>query len=190
MNIATKGTGAINLRGDTNSGQIRLWNAADTFYAGIQAGAMVSNVTWTLPTSDGASGNVLQTNGSGVLSFVSLAATSRQIIPLLTSQAIANVTNLTAVAYFDWDYGELSTVAAAKLFYNATIGDRASEVEVYNETTATQLGIDSQSLSGFYKFSFTLPTANARLSIRIRKTLTGGVNPNIFGASLIINSLS
>ena len=40
-----------------------------TGYSGLQSPATGSNVTWTLPASDGSSGQYLQTNGAGVLSF-------------------------------------------------------------------------------------------------------------------------
>jgi len=39
----------------------------------------VGSVTYTLPTADGSSGQLIQTNGSGVLSFVSGATTGRAI---------------------------------------------------------------------------------------------------------------
>lgn len=188
MNLVPKGTGAINIRGGTNSGAVRLWNAAGTFYAGIKAAAMGSNITWTWPQTDGAAGSVMKTDGSGVLSFVSLNSTARQVIPLVTVQANATGTVLSAIGYFDWDNGEFGSVLTAKLFYNAAItGGKLLEVQVYNETTSTQLGLDSQSASGFYKFSFTLPTADARLSVRIRKTVGGGTNPSVYGVSLVFN---
>lgn len=188
LNFATKGTGAINIRGDTNSGAIRLWNPADTFYSGIRAGNPAANYTWTWPTVDGASGDVMRTDGTGVLSFVSLNATARQVIPLLTIQASATGTAFSPVGYFDWDFGEFGSVLAAKLFYNAEItGGKVLEVQVWNETLGVQLGLDSQSASGFYKFAFTLPAANTRLSVRIRKTVGGGANPSVFGAELIFN---
>jgi hypothetical protein len=188
LNLVSKGTGALNIRGDTNSGAIRLWNSTDTFYAGIRAAAMASNITWTWPATDGASGTFMRTDGAGVLSFVSLNAASRQVISLATIQASATGTGFTAIGYFDWDFGEFGSVLTAKLFYNAAIsGGKVLEVQVYNETTATQLGLDSQSADGFYKFAFTLPVANARLSVRIRKTVGGGANPSLFGASLVFN---
>ena len=41
-----------------------------TSYVGLAAPAsLASNVTFTLPSSDGTSGQVIQTNGSGTLSF-------------------------------------------------------------------------------------------------------------------------
>lgn len=50
-----KGTGGLRLEGATSG------------YVGLQAPATASNVTWTLPISDGATGQVLSTNGSGTL---------------------------------------------------------------------------------------------------------------------------
>lgn len=188
LNLAPKGTGAINIRGGTNAGAVRLWNSAGTFYSGIQAGNPAANYTWTWPAVDGASNTFLRTDGAGVLSFVSLNATARQVMPLLTIQANATGTGFTPVAYFNWDNGEFGSILSAKIFYNTTItGGKILEIQVWNETTSTQLGLDSQSASGFYKFSFTLPVANGRLSIRIRKTVGGGANPSVFGASLVFN---
>lgn len=53
--------GAARFYEDTDNG---------TNYVGLQAAASIaSNVNFTLPSADGTSGQVLQTNGSGVLSF-------------------------------------------------------------------------------------------------------------------------
>ena len=53
--------GAARFYEDTDNG---------TNYVGLQAAASIaSNVNFTLPNADGTSGQVLQTNGSGVLSF-------------------------------------------------------------------------------------------------------------------------
>ena len=58
--------GAARFYEDTDNG---------TNYTGLQAAASIaSNVTFTLPNADGTSGQVLQTNGSGVLSFTTPSA--------------------------------------------------------------------------------------------------------------------
>lgn len=189
LQLRSKGTGAIEVLGDSDAGTLRLYNADDTFYAGLKAGAMASNITWTWPTTDGATDDILRTNGFGVLSFVNPDAVMRQVIPLMTVQAIANTITLTPVAYFNWDHAEYGLPGVtAKLMYNADItGGKTLSVEVWNETAGAQLAVDSQSASGFYKFAVTLPTANARLSIRIAKDTIGGANPAVFGASLVFN---
>jgi len=58
--------GAARFYEDTDNG---------TNYTGLQAAASIaSNVTFTLPNADGTNGQVLQTNGSGVLSFTTPSA--------------------------------------------------------------------------------------------------------------------
>lgn len=49
--------------------ELRFYNGAETFYVGFKAGAVSGNQIWTLPLADGTTGQVLQTNGSGVLSW-------------------------------------------------------------------------------------------------------------------------
>lgn len=70
--------GALPLTGGTMTGDITMNAQSDLRFAdsdssnwvGFQAPATVaSNVTWTLPSADGTNGQVLQTNGSGTLSF-------------------------------------------------------------------------------------------------------------------------
>ena len=70
----------LNKAGDTMSGPILLGSpndlrfgaASGTNYVSLKAPATVStSVTWTLPATDGASGQILATNGSGSLSWTS-----------------------------------------------------------------------------------------------------------------------
>lgn len=53
------------------TGQAIFAHASSTNLTKIQAGNATAAVTYTLPTADGSSGNVLSTNGSGVLSWSS-----------------------------------------------------------------------------------------------------------------------
>ena len=55
---------------------LRFADSDSSNYVALQAPATVtSNVTFTLPSADGTSGQVIQTNGSGVLSFATPAST-------------------------------------------------------------------------------------------------------------------
>ena len=72
--------GSANLTWDGTNVQIGATGAlrfADTdssnYVAFKSPGTVASNVTWTLPSTDGTSGQVLSTNGSGVLSWVTVA---------------------------------------------------------------------------------------------------------------------
>ena len=52
------------------SGALKLYDSDDSHYVAFQSGGTVSsNVTWTLPTADGSSGQTLTTDGSGTLSW-------------------------------------------------------------------------------------------------------------------------
>lgn len=49
--------------------EVRFNNTANTFYTSLKAGTNAANLSLTLPITDGTNGQVLQTDGSGVLSF-------------------------------------------------------------------------------------------------------------------------
>ena len=61
-------------------GDLRFADSDSSNWVAFQAPATVaSNVTWTLPNADGTSGQTLQTNGSGTLSWVTPSATVDKI---------------------------------------------------------------------------------------------------------------
>ena len=53
------------------TGQIRIYNDNRTNYVGLQIPSLVSDVSFTLPSTVGSSNNVLYTTGSGVLGWIS-----------------------------------------------------------------------------------------------------------------------
>ena len=57
------------------SGALKLYDSDDSNYVALQSGGTVSsNVTWTLPTADGSSGQTLTTDGSGTLSWATASS--------------------------------------------------------------------------------------------------------------------
>ena len=57
------------------TGELKLYDSDDSNYVSFKSGGTVSsNVTWTLPTADGSSGQVLTTNGSGTLSWATASS--------------------------------------------------------------------------------------------------------------------
>jgi hypothetical protein len=70
-------TGALDVLGNSTAGSnIKLYEDTDngTNYVAFKApDTIASNVTWTLPSADGTNTQVLQTNGSGVLSFATVS---------------------------------------------------------------------------------------------------------------------
>jgi len=73
-------TGALDVLGNSTAGSnLKLYEDTDngTNYVSFKApDTIAANVTWTLPSADGTNTQVLQTNGSGVLSFVSAGGAS------------------------------------------------------------------------------------------------------------------
>jgi hypothetical protein len=72
----------------TAGSEIRLPEDTDngSNYVAIKApDTIASNLTLTLPSADGTSGQVLQTNGSGVLSFAGVSASAGQVIQVITA---------------------------------------------------------------------------------------------------------
>jgi hypothetical protein len=73
-------TGALDVLGNSTAGSnLKLYEDTDngTNYVSFKApDTIASNVTWTLPSADGTNTQVLQTNGSGVLSFVAAGGAS------------------------------------------------------------------------------------------------------------------
>ena len=77
VEITPNGTGAVKLGGNTNPAELRFFDEAGTNYIGLKApldSAISADKVFTLPATDGTNGQVLQTNGSGVLSFVDQSA--------------------------------------------------------------------------------------------------------------------
>ncbi len=57
------------------TGELKLYDSDDSNYVSFKSGGTVSsNVTWTLPTADGSSGQALTTDGSGTLSWATASS--------------------------------------------------------------------------------------------------------------------
>ena len=99
-------------------GSLRLADNDSTNYVGFKAPSVVaSNVTWTLPATDGTNGQALKTNGSGTLSWQSYAAAG-------ANSDITSMSGLTGgistpdYIQFDSTLSPLPTDATAKLYYD------------------------------------------------------------------------
>lgn len=81
---------------------LRLADSDSSNWVAFQAPATVaSNVTWTLPSADGTANQVLQTNGSGTLSF---ATPSSGAIVYLSTVTASNSATLDIETTFDSTY--------------------------------------------------------------------------------------
>ena len=97
-------------------GELRLADSDSSNYVGFKSGATVaSNVIWTLPTADGTANQILQTNGSGTLSFATVSGGAAW-------QAV-KTSGFTAVAKQGYFCDTTSAAFTATLPASATQGD-------------------------------------------------------------------
>lgn len=113
------GTGA----GNTNELRFLELAANGTNYAAFKAAdSLAASITWTLPNADGSSGQFLQTNGSGILSFAtpSAALTAGQVGFGSAGNVLTGSTKLT------WDdstrvFSFVTGAANAQIYFNTSL---------------------------------------------------------------------
>jgi len=103
--------------------RFRETTANGTNYVALKAPASVSSdLTFTLPATDGTSGQVLQTNGSGVLSFVSASAG-------LAFQSAIKTSGFTAVAGEGYFCNTTSSAFTVTLPASPTAGNQVALID-------------------------------------------------------------
>ena len=126
IEIRPAGTGIFKIEGDTQLGEqsdLRFADADSSNWVAFQAPTTISsNVTWTLPATDGTNTQVISTNGSGTLSWstpgvtisdnTSDAATHYPTITTATSGLISTARVTSTKLSFQPSTGILSTTAA------------------------------------------------------------------------------
>ena len=107
--------------------------ANGTNYVGLKApNTLSADTTYTLPSADGTSGQVLQTNGSGVLSFAGVSASAGQVIQVLS--ATDSTTRSTTGTSFVTGSNTLSVTitpssASNKIFITSSFVGRGANAE-------------------------------------------------------------
>ena len=188
LNLQVKGTGVYRLLStSTTAAELRLFEDTDdgSNYVGLKAGTLVSNLTFTLPVADGSNGDTLMTNGAGVLSFTT-PPTMKIAYQIAIQQIDVNTTTYTTVGYMSWKNSRYSSYSNGALIYEVDITDRNLDIRIRNTTAgATVVEETGVSSGGFKTVSvFTNPNADGRLELQVRKSATGGTNPQIYGVQL------
>lgn len=147
----TTGTNTLALGSSAGGGNLRLFNAAGTFSTTLRAGA-TADWTLTLPTTAGAAGEVLTTDGTGNLSW---AAGSGTPIPVTndTTTATAEYPLFASVTT-----GNLTQVYTASPDYTYTPAD--GELAAPHTNSTTGVALNSNTIS----FLYTLPLGSNGLS--------------------------
>lgn len=149
-------TGSVNVAGTSATGaDLKLYEDTDngTNYVGLKApSSIAADVTWTLPNADGTTGQVLVTNGSGVLSWTSAAG------GVTISNDTSTATNLYP-AFLGATTGTATNVYSsnAKLLYKPSTGDFQSSQLIANNGFL----LNSTSIAT----SYTVGTGNNAMSI-------------------------
>ena len=148
-------TGALDVLGNSTAGSnIKLYEDTDngTNFVSLKApNTIAADITFTLPSADGSASQVLQTNGSGVLSF----ATAGGAVTLSNDTSTAtNLYPLFAAA----TSGTASTIYTgnAKLLYKPSTGELASSVI----NASNGIVVNSQTVS----VSYTIATGSSGMS--------------------------
>lgn len=177
------GSGNISLTGTITGSEIRSVNGS--YYVSLVAPAGLSaNKTWTLPSADGADGQVLKTNGSGTLSWADGGTGgSTQGIILNTGISVAAfgvdalVNNL---AYFNTAVGDAALMSNVSGQGNTAIGQNALINNINGEENAA-----GGHASMLYNESGSYNTAFGTNSLYGNIT---GVSNNAFGDAALYNS--
>jgi hypothetical protein len=134
-------TSTVNLIID-NDKEIRFREATanGTNYVSLSAPASLSaDLTFTLPATDGTAGQVLQTNGSGVLSFATVGG--------LAWQSIVTASTLTAVAGRGYWINTTSNACTVTLPASATNGDTIILADYARKWGTNAVTINTNSLN-------------------------------------------
>lgn len=133
-------SGNVTIQGQ---GDLRLADSDSSHYVALQApGSMAANVTYTLPGTDGTNGQVLQTNGSGTLSFTTIATSTPLSIATTTTVAAAATTTINCAlgSVFNITWGASITTLS---FTNVPASPQATELRLVfkKDTSANQYSI-------------------------------------------------
>jgi len=140
LNIQAAGTGTINISAGSasTSGELRIEDNTGGQYVGITAAAATTSYTLTMPAAQGGSGEVLQNNGSGTLSWASAGGT------ISSQTATANAdTSTTSTTYTVIDSMTITPGAGTYLVMfsssaNIATANATANYAIFNNGTVVQ----------------------------------------------------
>lgn len=119
ISFQPNGTGAVVVKGDTYSGELRINDLDDTNYIAIKSpNTVASNYALTLPAATGTANQVLETNGSGVLAWVDQSGGGNPTIAYTTSSS-----SITAQVGYHHIFDHLATAQTVTMPASPSDGD-------------------------------------------------------------------
>jgi hypothetical protein len=150
----------------TSGSEIRLPEDTDngSNYVAIKApDTIASNLTLTLPSADGSSGQVLQTNGSGVLSFAGVSASAGQVIQVLS--ATDSTARTTTSSSF--------VTASNTLSVTITPASASNKVAIFISTGWYDVGSGGTAYITIFRNSTNLAGSTGMVSMALTEMQTG-----------------
>jgi hypothetical protein len=173
------GTTSPNARLDVNGKLILEASVPGSGYAGFAAPAsMATSTIWTLPAADGASGTMLSTNGSGILSWAAAAGAPTTFLPGSAAAPGWSVSGNTNTGLFSAASNTISLAAGGKEALRATY--------VAGAINYASIAAGGASLPVIYGVGGSDSDINISINPKGNGSVGIGVNPPSF---LIANSL-
>ncbi|MEY2828503.1 MAG: hypothetical protein RIQ33_361 [Bacteroidota bacterium] len=161
-------------------GTLRL-SGSTSGYVGLKGAAAAGSTTYTLPSADGSSGQILSTNGSGTLSWIpsSSSATHTMSSSGNTITSVVNGTSATASAV-----NSVSNTSSSNVLSTTVNGISGSGVQIVNSIGNTSSANNlSTSVNGVTGSNVTI--VNSHTLSSSGNTLTNAVNGVSATASLV-----
>jgi hypothetical protein len=180
---------------------LRFGDADSSNWVAFQAPATISsNVTWTLPATDGTDNQVLTTNASGILTWTSkdvaivdqtVDATTHYVTLTTSTSGVATTLNVSSTKLtFQPSTGTLTTASISStgdISANETISSKTYSfgTEFDNENSGTTKTIDWNdgqkqvvTMTGNCTFTFTAPPGVGNFLLRLVQDATGNRTAN------------
>ncbi len=166
-------------------GTIRL-SGSTSGYVGLQPAAAAGSTTYTLPASDGTSGQQLTTNGSGVLSWANQTGTTTNTLSSATNTITSTVNGVVATANAVNSVSNTSSANNLTTTINGVAGTSVPMVNsVSNTSSANNLTTTINGVSGT-----SVPMVNSVSNTSSANNLTTTIN-GVAGTSVpMVNSVS
>lgn len=151
ITLDPQGTGRVLVAGDMQlqaQGDLRFADADSSNYVAFQApGTVASNLTWTLPATDGSNGQSLVTNGSGTLSFTTVG-------PAITDNTSDTGTNYMLFGTVTSGSLTAARVSSTKVTFQPSTG-RLTTTEIETSGRANIKHVETSTQTGNYSPALT-----------------------------------
>ena len=153
-----------------DASNLRFYNSANTFYTAFKAGSPISNVIWTLPSTDSTGTQALVSNGSGTLSWQTIGSGTGTVTSVSGTGTVSGISLSGTVT----SSGSLTLGGTLDLSSPPAIGGTAAAAGTFTQLTVNGANVNT-SIS---------PTGTGTVAISPAGALT--INPT--AASTINNT--